>query len=552
MRGNKLGAFLALLALLVALVPAEAQFTRRVGRPASYRVGLITPITATTAVPGSVPVDVSAVGVAPALHYHLPTAAVSTSPLTSHSRSWSVITSVPDRRGLADASNSAGTGPVLLTDGLGRRFARFSESATTGTYKSGPNGPNLLQIGSAFSANTRSVTVFAVVRQHKANGTDYFSLGVAGSSPPNTVGSTLRTAVVSSSAPLLGGAGGAAAITSVDTANVARMVPGSQLQVIGVASRSATLASGGGQRFYLNTDTAQTERSGSSVIAGTGATIGSYAYAPSAAGAWFDLYELLVFNGDLTNTQADAIALALTTSWSIAPITSQIVLEGDSIIDGITNSGLAATSDLGVPSGESLGMLLSEPGSPLAYPAGWRVLNRGSSGATASVVTTRRDATNGVASLLLPGRNVVALLLGRNLLGAEAKTGAQAYADMVSLWSTTSTGYLQRGWEGVQMTTLGMSSSLQAENDNLRALLRAPAFLSDTQSGSGQAFAGKLGVRDLALIRAGGIQRFNTTAQVAGTEYMQGDSTHPNRALGTPLMVSGGETPQYGYRSILP
>lgn len=417
------------------------------------------------------------------------------------------ITACPDRRGLAAASQPvAGAGPRQLTDPLGRVFWRFE-------------GSEYLNLATALAADTRGCAVFLVGRIHRGGGTtNILGLGnAAAGTAVNTGGTVINVAGVGGSAPFVRGGGRSAAL---DAANAARVIAGSQLQVIGVVSRTT---GNGDQRLYLNTEAAGVPQVSTAATGVQGAEIGRSPFAPGAAGSWgcFDLYEIAVWAGTLTNAQADAAAAALVANWRIVPVVNQLVVEGDSITQGIGT----------VASGSSLGVLLGEPGGVAGVPEGWRVINNGVSGSTPASLLTRRDIADTLFGKTLAGRNVVVSQIGRNSLTGDAASWSAVYADIVALNHTAGSGYLERGWEVRQAINIAVSSSLAAANEGLRAALRAPAFLTDCAAEAGQAHAGRLGRVDLPLVTvAGSGTIFDSVADSQDAAWFQGDATHPTAA----------------------
>jgi len=250
----------------------------------------------------------------------------------------------------------------------------------------------------------------------------------------------------------------------------------------------------------------------------------------------FDLYEVALCKGNLTNTQADAIAAAFVANWAIPAIDSQLVLAGDSITDGVS----------AVTSGVSLGMDLTSPGASLV-PSNYRVLNAGQSGWTTVSLTTQRDATNTLFNQLLSVRNVVAVQIGRNNWASLSQDGATAYAALRDVIYTASTGYLQRGWTVAAMTNIATGSNTARD---AQVALMLSSLISDCQAGSGQTYDGKLKLVRLDQIKVGGSTIFEDSADANNTTYYQGDQTHPT-VLGTAYMANGGDTPSNGYRAAL-
>jgi hypothetical protein len=189
-------------------------------------------------------------------------------------------------------------------------------------------------------------------------------------------------------------------------------------------------------------------------------------------------------------------------------------------------------------------MLLAEPGSG-RIPPGWRVVNAGTSGATLASITARRDAANSWATALLAGgQNVAAVEIGRNDFSSTA--AATQYAGFVPYLNTAATGLLQRGWTVRVLANIASASTLMAQITPYRALIRAAQFLTDTQSGPGQAFEGRVSVIGTDLITSGAAGTvFSTAADAADTLFYQGDTTHPTPA-GALLRVTGGDTPANG------
>jgi hypothetical protein len=442
---------------------------------------------------------------------------------SSVTKSGATVTQASDLMGLADAAH-ASAGPVEMVDGLGRKFWRFS-------------GANFLDVAQSLVANARGIAVFMVVRHHKQRTTNFFAQSYQSDSVTvaNTLGATLGVSTSSSLPSYLRGTNISA---SFNAAAKHKVLAGSQLQVIGVASRTTA---NGGQRLYVNNEVCAVPQSGSTLTGLKGGRIGGYLNANGTTN-WFDLYEAAVWTGEIGDAAADVIAEALVSNWDIPAVTGQIVLEGDSITDGIAP----------LTSGENVGMLLTEPGSE-RVPRNVRVINAGVSGAQVSNLVGRRDAANGWPTNLLPGENVVAVQIGRNNFSTGGQTGAQCYSEIVSLLNNSAAGtegYLQRGWKVAQMVNIAMAASVQPKNVDLRALLRSAQFLTDTMSGPAQAYAGKVSRIELPLIAVAGDTKFNDEADAADTGMYDGDATHL-KLVGNKIMTSGGDTPQHGYGAIL-
>lgn len=205
----------------------------------------------------------------PALHYRVSTgASVTTQTVAAVPANVQAATAVIDLRGLADATNALGTGPMVLTDAHGRRFLRFTNASGSGTNGDGPNGPNLRHVGNAFGAAPQG------------GRDDVFSLGTAGASPPKTGGGVLRTVAQSAGGAIMSRCGNRPATGA--SANVAALFTGTQLQVLGCSPR-ATAGTGAnqGQRLSVNALAGNVDRT-STALSGSGATIGSNAFTPGA------------------------------------------------------------------------------------------------------------------------------------------------------------------------------------------------------------------------------------------------------------------------------
>jgi hypothetical protein len=434
------------------------------------------------------------------------------------------VVAASDLMGLAGVTEgAAGIGPRALTDARGRAFWRFE-------------GAEFLAVATTLAGlNNRAVSAFFVGRMHRAGSVNaIFSLGSAGAGTAvNTAGATLDTAVSSSSMPFLRSHSRAG---SLDAANAPWLVAGSQLQVMGAVSRTTA---NGGTRLMID---ARAGAVGQNTIAASGVSggeIGRYAFSPGTSGTWgtFDLYELVVFAAGLTDAQADAVQAALTAHYAVAPVVSQIVLEGDSITQGVAP----------LASGDNAAMVLAEPGAG-RIPAGWRVVSVAASGSQVSNLTTRRDAAGGWGSMLLPGgENVLAMEIGRNDMGSVGNlTAAQHYANVVAFLTAAGTGVLPRGWRVRVLANIATSAAVQPRIEEYRALLRLPAFLADTGSQPGGPYEGRVTVLATDQITDGAAGTvFATAADAGDTVYYDGGQTHLT-ALGTRLRITGGDTPQAG------
>jgi hypothetical protein len=426
------------------------------------------------------------------------------------------ITGATDLMGLADVSASGtGLGPKIMTDALGRKFWRFE-------------GYEYLNAANNLVLSSRDMAVFMVGRFHRvSNKCPVFSMGtVAGGNPANTLGAALEASVLSRSAPMVRGYSYPRNSTYP---GAEWLVAGSQMQVVGVVGGSTVT------NLWINDRHADTTKP-YPVIDVAGAEIGRYAKTPGSAGNWgtFDLYEMIVFDRQLTTPEAGGLTADLMAHYNIPSLTNQLVLEGDSIMQG--------TDD--VTTGLAANMVLTGPNTGL-LPPDWRVVNVASSGNQVGDLRLRRDATSGWPLLKLPGQNVLAVEIGRNDFGSGGRSATSHYNNFVAYLNTSSTGVLNRGWTVRVMANIASGSSFTAKIEAYRALLRDPALLTDTGTGPTQPFAGQLSVVDTDLITDNGDLIFATTADATNTTYYVGDSTHLN-VLGTALRMSGGDDPTKG------
>ena len=426
------------------------------------------------------------------------------------------VVSASDLTGLAGLSEGApGIGPEVMTDAAGRRFWRFS-------------GAEYLDIAGSLVTDTRDVSVFMVGRVPRLPSATlrFLSFGNRNQgTEANTLNGPLEARVVSNSA---GHLQSFSKLAYSAASGAEHMVPGGQVQVMGAATSSS------GIRLFLN------ERSVDvgapfSVTGVIGGEIGRYAWSPGTSGSWgqFDLYEMVIYAPGLDPVTAGQVNQALMAAHGVAPVTDQIVLEGDSIMQGVFD----------VTPALSAGAVLTEPGLN-RLPAGWRVTNKATSGARISTLVTRRDAANGWAEQALSGgRNILIFEIGRNDWSTE--TAASQYANVVAYLNTAGTGVLQRGWEVRIMANIATGSAYAAQTEAFRALIRDPQFLADCNAGPGQTYEGRVSVISTDLIEDQGARIFETTSQASNPVYYAGDNTHLS-ILGNELRMTGGDTPQHG------
>lgn len=424
------------------------------------------------------------------------------------------VVSATDLMGLAGLTEGAGgNGPQALTDANGRKFWRFQDS-------------EFLNIAAALVTDNRAVSAFFVGRHHRA-GTPAPVLwgGNVAQGSQLSGGGIVGVATASNGAPIFSGAGRSG---SLDATNARWMVAGSQMQVMGVVSRTTA---NGGITLWMNERKAFVGQNTIARPVLTGGEIGRNPTSTSVLGG-FDLYELVLYPSALTDPQGDTIQAALLANYAIPSVAHQIVMDGDSITQGTG----------AVTSGLSAAMILTEIGAGL-IPANWRVVNMGLSGNQVADLVLKRDAATAWAAYpVTGGQNVLAVEIGRNDF-AGGLAAAQHYANVVAYLNTATTGVLQRGWTVRVMANIATSGMVV--QTAYRALIREAQFLTDTQTQTGGAFAGKLSIISTDLIEDAGQSVFLTAADAADTTYYAGDNTHPS-LLGARLRIDGGQTPQHG------
>ncbi|PIL20559.1 hypothetical protein P775_08500 [Puniceibacterium antarcticum] len=416
------------------------------------------------------------------------------------------VVTATDSMGIAPLTDDAvGTGPLALTDTNGRKFWRF-------------NGSQRLSFTSALTYSSRNYTVFMIGRQHRGTTNNRILCGYDVPQP------SLEVATQGGSAPFPR----AGRIITAQTGREKMMV-GSEMSLIGAACGATAI------RYFVDGAEATTTQGNLYTIAG--GEIGRFANTPETPTyqGLFDLYELVVYNRKLTDTEARAVRDTLLDHYGIVEKTNQIVFDGDSITQSISV----------YDSGKNCAMILSDPA--VALPR-WKYVNIALSGSQVPDLVSRRDeALASWADQRLLGQNVLAVEVGTNDLGNGAQTPAQTYARIVNYLNTTTTGVLQRGWTVRQLINIASrSTSKQADLEVLRGLLRASTFLDDTLTNTGQTYAGKLSRVELPLITVGGQTIFSTVSDASNTFYYNSeDGIHPTEA-GAVVRALGGDTPQYG------
>lgn len=302
---------------------------------------------------------------------------------------------------------------------------------------------------------------------------------------------------------------------------------GTQLAVWGVNSRSGTC------HQYYNNERVVCAQPNNVAPGGTpGWEIGCHSSSPESAGflATQDIYEMVVYSPALSVADMDAAVAALVTAANIAPITNHLVVSGDSLTAG------RSTDTPAILPGQNVASRMTDPGAAWKLPGSWKVIPEAISGSTVASLAGRRDATNGIFSATRPGgRNVVAVHIGINdiLGGATAATVRTRLKDYIQT-TAGSVGLVERGWEVELMTNTACAfGAQQAVVATLRGLITDASFLTDALTGSGQAFAGKLRVRNMHLWAPVSPTIWETQAQAGVADYYGTDGLHfaPKGAL---------------------
>lgn len=417
---------------------------------------------------------------------------------------------LPDLEQAASATTPTVVGPTQMTDARGRKFWRFS-------------GSHLLTIASSLVFTKRNCAMLVIGRNHRANTTS----AVLGGQGQST--GMLEATWASSRMPVPRVFN--KAYTTLD-ATYNNLIVGSQLHLIGAASSGTRV-------IHLMND-----KDGSTTQVGTDATCNGGFIGGTSTGAngeW-DVYEVAIWNTNQTDANIKAQRDLMFANWGLTTVTSQVVTMGDSITKGVT----------GVDSGSVPSVRIAEPG--MGYiPDGCRVVNVGSGGQTINDAVSERDAANTFTQFTLAGgaaNNKILFHMGTNDMGAigGTQTAAAVYAEVVALLNSASpSGYLQKGWKVyVANNTAADDSTKAVQIPALRALYNDPQFLTDTLSNTGQTYDGLVKVIQTHLItKSPDGTIFDTQADAQSLVYYK-DGLHPNEA-GNDVLVSGGDTPQYGF-----
>lgn len=411
------------------------------------------------------------------------------------------VTSISDLQGLADAANTTGTGPFLITDALGWKFMRGQGSE----YLSG---------ATSFVSRVQRVTTIALVRYHRMEPQASFSLGSVEGGTRATTGPAFERLLMptsnQSSAYL---ASSVAGLPTYD-ANKAAMVPGSQWQVVMVRSTPTAVitAINGVVASSAPNSNLAFDLFGYELFRNAG-TID--ALAPGTF-AKMDVGQRVIYNSDtLTDEQALAAMTTMMAAYGITAPTKTVVIDGDSIMFSLQGS-----------SGSNVAMQITNRGSPISLPANTRVLNVAVSGNTTDDVALRLANSNSVYNerLGLSDDGPVFLKIGTNNLDATGnQTPEQARDALATLLAT----YFARGLSVRLGTTIAYNNSgVQSKIEQFRALINSSAFFDLVQANTGQPNFGKLSIVDLAEYTLAGDTKFKTLADAQDTAVYV-DGVHP-------------------------
>lgn len=428
----------------------------------------------------------------------------------------------------------------------GRKFWRFYE----------PSAAQIAQgiLAKAMECATLNLSVrnygcFMVVRQ--LTGSDpcnFLTMGTT-AAPLSTNGPSLCTLTTSGLAPFLKSANQAATASADAATQRAKMIVGSQIQVIGVTSGASS------GRLYMNRD--YVTLAGAVFNAGTsaGITIGLNAMSTTVKSN-FDVFDILVYNATPTNANADIIAGQLQDGYGIYDITDSLIIAGDSIFHSF--AGDSNYLYQGTPNDCITG------GQWMDITPGFRVINYAVSGDDCAALYAKMTTSNSVfrtSSMLggaLSGHNRIAFQIGTNDL--SSRTAANIYNQAAA--TNTICNIIGSATFGLRLSfdkifccviiSTG-NTTMQAVNDTLRGLLRSTStFAID----SGTTFGTNLFLIDLPEITfgsLGGIKVFNTRALAIsnGTDtdpaiaIFQSDKLHPTGTVsggkpGNKYLVKGG------------
>lgn len=438
------------------------------------------------------------------------------------------VTTIVDQKGLANGTAGAGGsslgGPLYVNEpyGLLRPLMRWE-------------GNNYLNGAVTAVFDQRAYWMIAVIRMPKGlDGLHFFSAGQAdGATAVNTVGPLLST-----------NGTGSTPMPYMKMSNILTSTVGSSentiihagVQVVGVFCNATR------QRGYVNANGVNVALGSTSLTGIQGFEIGRFSFSPGTktdanynAGPWFqgDVYEFMLGTGTLSDAQADAQMAAALANWSdIVALTDDVVLAGDSIVNGTTS----------VPS-VSPAARMTEPGHPLALRRSTRVVNVSRSGYETTNLITGRDQANSMGTAPpLSGGRWIGFQIGRNDVALSARTAAQIYTNDVALINTVTVGLQQRGIKTLAYAPLAVS--IGAHETVLSALTTLLADITTFRTDTGTTSANLQFANPRSITLSGQTLFANSTDAGNATYYNGG--LHLT-STGYNAEVYGADTPANGW-----
>jgi hypothetical protein len=330
------------------------------------------------------------------------------------------VTAIPDLFGTYGLESVGGNGPIVRTDEMGRKAIRHAAGA-------------FLRNANLTGQDTYNYVVLAVSRNFFNQTATLFSVGNNGASPAGGSLGQLAWAGGTNTRP-----SGAVlrplanATTSPGTTNFNKMFVGSAPAVVGSAIATADGIGGAATtataRSYLNADACSGSAASARFTARVGFEVGRLAANAGNPlyGDWYALFGWSTgqFNSGNYAAQVDALAAFLMNWFGIAERQKRISLIGDS------------RSEMQISSGNTLSMIMTEPGSANSLPTGYDVVPLGNSGKGWHQAYTATQMPSGVVqnglgegkdlAIVMMDTNDVAATSGWPALNTQANTAQRA------------------------------------------------------------------------------------------------------------------------------
>lgn len=454
-------------------------------------------------------------------------------------------------KGFVASDEGSGLGPHLVRYPNGMQALRFNQDAFLSA-----NTPPLDPIAS---------TVIVVLRDHNTRATHKTIVSSGKRSVAGGAKLAFLSNAVAGEAPFVGRAG-----TCTDPMLRPHLLLGCQLQVAGwrngpLGNPRAGRDSTTGQRCGVNRKAATVPNRRGALVAGLEIGRDSAVATPPSiptlpqisSGSWYsgDILDVIVYDRALKDVEFDAVMAAVADAYRIPEITDQFVLEGDSRICGVPPTSTC----------DNPGMMLTEPGAPHALPASVRMINYAAGGSSTVTLRARLSlppVTAGLCQRIPGGINRLAFMCGHNDLSRPdirplTDRSSAIYRDLVRVISDDrQPSYTSLGWEVTLLVEMhdNIEPFINGGNGytSYRALQRSLAgndLAKDTQTARGQKYESMLRVLDIARIRRTGRTVFDTRADTANPLFYRPDRLHETPD-GMKLLVTGGDTPQFGLRSV--